>query len=240
MLISLTPRVKSLKIQPVPLRKVIFANNEVYHVLNRGVAQSLIFSSTKEYQRFLNLIDFYRYINPSSSFSYYSRLALKDKEKFLKNLKKKGELAEIFAYCLMPNHFHLLLKQLKNKGIPILLANLQNSYARYFNLKNQRAGPLFQSRFKAVRIQTDEQLLHVSRYIHLNPTSSYLIRIKDLSSYPWSSFPEYLSERESIFINPRFILELAGGKTRYRKFVFNQAEYQRELNKIKHLSLENS
>jgi len=221
----------------MPYRKVVLATNEIYHVLNRSVAQIPIFLSTQEYQRFLQLIDFYRYATPPLSFSHYSRTSLKEKEKFRSNFKEK--LVEIFTYCLMPNHFHLLLKQLKDGGISKMLANLQNGYARFFNLKHQRSGALFQSMFKAVRVENDEQLLHVSRYIHLNPTSSYLIKIKDLPSYQWSSFPEYLEQQPPIFTNPQFILKLAGGKNRYKQFVFDQAEYQRELNKIKHLALEN-
>lgn len=225
----------------MPYRKIIFADGEIYHLLNRGVAQSPIFLSTKEYQRFLSLTNFYHHSSPPLSFSHYLRLSSKDKEKFLKNknLEEKEKLAEILAYCLMPNHFHLLLKQLKNRGISKMLANLQNGYARYFNLKHQRTGHLFQSMFKAVRIETDEQLLHVSRYIHLNPTSSYLVKIKNLASYPWSSLPEYLGEKGAKFLSPDLVLELAGGENRYREFVFDQAEYQRELEKIKHLALEN-
>lgn len=224
----------------MPYRKIVFAAKEIYHILNRGVAQTPIFFSPKEYQRFLDLLDFYRYANPPLSFSRYNRLAQGEREKFIKSLKEKSlVLAEIFAYCLMPNHFHLLLKQIEDKGIPKMLANLQNGYARYFNLKHKRQGPLFQSMFKAVRIETEEQLLHVSRYIHLNPSSSYLVEIKNLPFYFWSSFPEYLGKRSPTFTNPRSVLSLAGGKERYEEFVYNQAEYQRKLNKIKHLMLEN-
>lgn len=223
----------------MPYRRIIFATDEIYHTLNRGVAQAPIFLSPKEYQRFLDLLDFYRYHNSSLCFSHYNRLSQKEKEKFIGELKKRGSLlAEILAYCLMPNHFHLLLKQIEDRGIPKMLANLQNGYARYFNLRHKRLGPLFQSMFKAVRIETEEQLLHVSRYIHLNPSSSYLIRIKNLSSYSWSSFPEYLGKRPFTFVNPGPILNLAGGNKKYEEFVFDQAEYQQELDKIKHLVFE--
>lgn len=93
----------------------------------------------------------------------------------------------------MPNHFHLLLKQTKENGISKLVANFQNSYTRYFNLKNERVGPLFQGVFKALRVKTDEQLIHVSRYIHLNPYSSSVIKsFEELKRYPWSSVEEYL------------------------------------------------
>lgn len=223
----------------MPYRKVFFANGEIYHIINRGVAQQPIFSNRKDYLKFLSLIDFYRYIKPSLSFSHYNRLAKDEKEEFLKNLKKNSQLlVEILTFCLLPNHFHLLLKQLRDKGISIFLRNLQNSYARYFNIKSQRIGPLFQSIFKAVRIETQEQLLHVCRYIHLNPSSSYIIGIKDLENYPWSSLPEYLSQRVPIFTKPEVILKGFKDKNEYKKFIFDQAEYQRELANIKHLILE--
>jgi len=222
----------------MPYRKTILATGEIYHILNRGVAQMPIFSSSREYSRFLELIDFYRYLNPLLSFSHYNRLPKEEKNLFMTNLRKNHRLVEIFAYCLMPNHFHLLLKQFVDKGVSMVLANVQNGYAKYFNLKHQRKGPLVQSMFKAVRIETDEQFLHISRYIHLNPSSSYLLKIDKLLSYPWFSLPEYLEIRTPVFVNSKAILDLAGGKERYRKFVFDQAEYQRELDRIKHLSLE--
>jgi putative transposase len=224
----------------MPYRRIVFASNEIYHLLNRGVAQAPIFLSSKEYSRFLSLTDFYRYANPPLSFSHYIRLPQKEREKLMDDLKRSNSLlVEIFAYCLMPNHFHFLLRQLKEKGVSTMLANLQNSYAKYFNLKHQREGPLFQSMFKAIRIETDGQFLHVSRYIHLNPCTSYLVKIENLSSYPWSSFPEYLGKQPSSFINTKNILGLMGRKKEYQKFVFDQADYQRELDRIKHLSLEN-
>jgi putative transposase len=220
----------------MPYRRIVFTTGEVYHVLNRGIAQAPIFLSPKEYKRFLQLIDYYRFFDLSISFSHFSRLCLKDKKEFKNNLKEKQ--VEIFAFCLMPNHFHLLLRQEKEGGIAKTLSNLQNGYAKYFNIKHKRSGSLFQSMFKAIRIETDEQLLHVSRYIHLNPSSSYLVKIKDLSKYPWSSLLDYLKNKSSSFTNAKLILELAGGRKSYEKFVFAQAEYQRELNKIKHLALE--
>jgi putative transposase len=223
----------------MPYRKVIFANERVYHILNRGVARTPIFLKTREYQRFLDLLDFYRYERPPLSFSHYFRLSSEEKSKFMKDLREKAKLVEIFAYCLMPNHFHLLIRQLQDNGILKVLSNLQDGFVRFFNLRNERKGPLFESVFKAIRIDTDEQLLHVSRYIHLNPSSSYLTTIQNLSAYPWSSFPEYLRERLPIIVNTEIVLGLAGGKKQYEKFVFDQAKYQRDLEKIKHLALEN-
>lgn len=222
----------------MPYRKVVFAKEEIYHVFNQGIAQQQVFFGKRDYSRFLLLLDFYRF-SPKISFSHWYRLEAGKKEKFLSELKKnEPPLVEILAFCLMPNHFHLLLKQLRSGGIPKMVGNLQNSYARYFNTKTKRVGPLFQPMFKAVRIENDEQLTHVSRYIHLNPSSSFLVKIKNLEKYPWSSLQEYLGKRGLDFVKTELISSFFKDINDYKKFVFNQAEYQRELQKIKRVILE--
>ena len=227
----------------MPYRKTVLATGEIYHVLNRGIAQAPIFLSKRDYLRFLSLISFYRFFSPSLSYSHYERLPVEARKEFFEDMEKRHpKLVDIYAYCLMPNHFHLLLKQIFDKAISIMLSNLQNSYAKYFDLKNKRQGALFQSMFKAVLIETDEQFLHVSRYIHLNPNTAFLIEIEKLSSYTWSSFPEYLNARPTSFVTTREILDMLDGSNRcekYRRFVFDQAEYQQKLGRIKHLCLEN-
>jgi len=223
----------------MPLRKTFFADGQYYHVLNRGVAESLIFNKSYDYQRFIKLLNFYRYEKPSLSFSKYNKLPLEQRAEFEKRLQEKGgSKVEIFAYCLMPNHFHILLKQTFDKGTQKFLTNFQNSYAKYYNIKYKRNGPLFQSRFKAKIILTDEVFLHVSRYIHLNPTSSYLASMKELPSYTWSSLPEYFKTSDTSFLNTNFILKMVGGKKEYKKFIYNQVDYQRKLQRIKHILLE--
>lgn len=222
----------------MPYRRVPFVNNEVYHAIARGVAKKPIFTSSNDYHRALSLIDFYRRGTLSLRFSYFKRLYREEKENFLKRLKNKKPVVEILAFCLMPNHIHFLLKQLEKRGIPIFMSNFQNSYAKYFNTKYQRIGPLFQPMFKAVRIETDQQLIHVSRYIHLNPVSAYLIEIEELENYPWSSFGAYLNRKTLEFVNPDLVLSLFESSAKYRQFVYDQADYQRKLERIKHLTLE--
>lgn len=222
----------------MPYRKIVLANNEIYHVVNRSIAQIPIFKGIRDYQRTLEVIDFYRYIKPSLSFSHYKRLPKKEKQIFYENLKKKKHLVGILAFCLMPNHSHFLLRQRQDNGISTFMRNFQNSYARYFNTKYKRAGAVFQAMFKAVRIETDEQLMHVSRYIHLNPVSAYLIEINELKNYPWSSYPIYLGKSKSHFINLDSILFHFKTRSTFEKFVFDQADYQRKLQRIKNLALE--
>ena len=139
----------------------------------------------------------------------------------------------------MPNHFHFLLKQRKDGGITRFLSNFQNSYTRYFNVRHQRTGHLFQGQFKAVRMETDEQLLHVSRYIHLNPYSSYLVKdFKALKDYPWSSLGEYLNLFDHKVSEKQTLLSFFSSVKKFEQFIFNQKDYQRELESIKHLLLE--
>ena len=137
----------------------------------------------------------------------------------------------------MPNHFHFLLRQTEDGGISKFLSNLQNSYTKFFNLSHERDGSLFLDQFKAIRIETDEQLTHVSRYIHLNPHTGYVVKtLEELEIYPWSSFSDYL-QRKSLVVDVDFILNFLG-KQSYKKFVFDQADYQRKLKEIEHLVLE--
>jgi putative transposase len=224
----------------MPGRKVVIATDEVYHVINRGIASQPVFLNTKDYQRAVNTFYFYRNKKTPMRYSKFLELSLDKRQKILKNLNiEKDFLIEIMAYCFMPNHFHFLIRQVVNNGISQFISKFSNSYTRYFNTKRSRNGPLFQGKFKAVRIETDEQLLHVSRYIHLNPYSSFLIKnISDLPNYAYSSFPEYLGRVKINFCSKKDILGQFKNFKAYKKFVFNQADYQRELQTIKHLLLE--
>ncbi len=223
----------------MPYRKTAIVSGEVYHIFNRGIAGAPIFSTTKDFLRFLDLINYYRFRDTPVSFSQFKKIKKEDREKILSNLvKENNPQIEILAFCLMDNHFHFLLKQILDKGIAKFVSNLQNGYAKYFNVKTERYGPLFQPMFKSVRVVKNEQLLHVSRYIHLNPSTGYLVEIKDLEEYPWTSLSSYLKENlEYPFVSTEFILEFMSRK-KYKEFIYDQAEYQRELANIRHLTFE--
>lgn len=199
-----------------------------------------IFSSKATFLRFIEVVEYYQFANTPVSFSDYKKLRVEQREEIFQYLQKENNLhIEILAFCLMDNHYHFLIKQLTENGITTWMSNVQIAYARYFNIKSNRSGPLFQPQFKAVRIETDEQLLHVSRYIHLNPSTGYLVDIDDLPSYHWSSLSCYIEHSCSFsFVKTDLILGMMKKKQTYRDFVFDQANYQRELAKIKHLLLE--
>lgn len=211
----------------MPYRKVPFVNGNYYHIYNRGVAKQIIFKEDKNYTRFLDTLNYYRYDCPKPKFSH------RFKFKHFK-LKTTKLLVEIVAYCLMPNHFHLLVKQVKEGGIEEFLTKLCDSYALYFNIKNKRVGHLFQDTFKAVLVESDAQLMHLSRYVHLNPYIANLIKTPE--SYVWSSYTEYIENKKGL-CQKKIILENFR-EQEYEKFVLDHLEYAKELHKIQHLQLE--
>ena len=148
----------------MPKRKYPLVTNEVYHVFNRSIAKIPIFTSQSEYQRFMNLISFYRFIDTPMRYSHFSNLPTDEKQKVIKELDEKNNLCvELYAFSIMPNHYHFLLKQICDGGISSFVSKVQNSYAKYFNIKNDRSGSLFQEMFKGIRIEDDNQFVHIAR-----------------------------------------------------------------------------
>ncbi len=178
-----------------------FENKIYYHVYNRGNRKQQVFLQDRDYARFLKKVIEY-------------------KERFPVN---------IISYCLMPNHFHLLIQQLATDAISQFLSTLCNSHSRYFNVKYETVGSLYQGRFKAKRVDKDEYLIHLSRYIHLNPVELFAFLGKDtvinqLIAYRWSSFPLYLSGKGNKIVNPQTILNYFSKKDPikdYRDFVLS-------------------
>lgn len=224
----------------MPYRITPFVLGEIYHIFNRSIASQPIFKNQKDYQRITDVINYYRFKKLPLRYSYYNRLPKEQKNQFSQDyLINNKPMLNIVAYCIMPNHFHFLLQPFVINAISDFMRNMQNSYSKYYNTKYERTGSLFQFMFKAVRIETDEQLIHVCRYIHLNPITAYLIEIDKLERYPWSSFKNYLSSNEDYsFVNPSIVLDQFKSRGVYKRFVFDQVDYQRELDKIKHLILE--
>lgn len=223
----------------MPGRLVPLVTDQFYHVFNRGIDHRTTFTNANEFKRAITTLEFYSFSTPPLKLSRFLKLSKEEREKLHERLKtENNKLVEILSFCLMPNHFHFLLKQLQENGISKFLSIFQNSYTRYFNTKNDRDGSLFLDQFKAVLIETDEQLLHVSRYIHLNPLTSYIVKDFDsLSKYLWSSLSEYLNQAPEI-CKLTTVLDFFNSTKEYLKFIEDQVEYQRELHKIRHLLLE--
>lgn len=223
----------------MPGRLYPLVTNEIYHVFNRGIDHRPTFTNTREFQRAIITLKFYQPLSPPIKLSQFLILSKERQQDIWQRLKQQKKLIEFLSFSLMPNHFHFLLRQTARGGISKFMSNSQNSYTRYFNTRHERVGPLFLDQFKAVRIETEEQLIHVSRYIHLNPYSSFLVKsLKELKSYQWSSLPEYLGLTEKNLCEKETILTNFKNPKDYQKFVFDQADYQRELEKIKHLAFD--
>ena len=208
-------------------------NNCVYHVVSRSIAGYKIFNSNSDYSRMVKLLYYYQIQNPPTKFSMFS--LLKGTQKFGFNQyfrtvsKDYKKIVEIIAYCLMPNHIHFVLKQLKERGISIFMSNILNSYTRYFNILHKRKGPLWESRFKHILVTKDEQLLHLTRYIHLNPFSAKLVENPELWKY--SSYLEYIKPNTNKLTYYEDLLEM--NPKSYQRFVNNRKDYQRKLSEIK-------
>ncbi len=223
----------------MPTRYYPFVSDYYYHIFNRGVNKQPIFNGIADFKRATNLLRYYSYEDYPIRFSKFLLLSTDQRKKIWTRLNMSQKYVDIISYCFMPNHFHLLLKQNIDKGISKYLANFQNSYTKYFNRKNDRVGHLFQGQFKAVKIDSEEQLLHVSRYIHLNPFSSGLMdNVNKLSDYNWSSFPEYVSDLQYEICNKELILSNFKSRIAYKEFIFDNAEYQKNLESIKHLNFD--
>ncbi len=214
--------------------------DQIYHVFNRGIAQQSIFLTKQDYQRALQVLVFYSYVGVKIRFSYFKRLSDLQKNDFMDNLRKNGQKQiELLAFCLMPNHIHFLIKEVRARGISTFMSNFQNSYAKYFNVRTARDGSLFKTMFKAKLIKSGDQLIHVVRYIHLNPTTAFILSdIKQLENYPWSSFPTYIGKHNLDIINKDLVLKYFTSTQEFIKFTEDQIGYQRQLDQLKHLLIE--
>jgi len=162
-----------------------FKPNHYYHIFNRGGFKQKIFLEKSDYLTFLDILRYYLLYPKQKSIAKTSKTKLKKAQS--RSVIKPYKL---LAYCLMPNHFHLLLFQtLLSPTLTNLLRKVTVTYAMYFQNKYNHSGALFQGRFKCVRIFSNEQLLYLTKYIHLNPQKS---EGSVLSNYPYSSLPNYL------------------------------------------------
>ncbi len=180
-------------------RNYVFALGEYYHIYNRGTEKRRIFLDKKDYKRFTFLLFI---CNNHSSIEVRNYKNLTSFGKF--NLQRGNTLVDIGAYCLMPNHFHLLLKEKTKGGISLFMQKLTTSYAMYFNIAYERSGSLLQGTFKARPIKEDKYLEYLYAYIHFNPMKLIEPKWKEkitkdnqktkefLSSYVYSSYLDFV------------------------------------------------
>lgn len=208
----------------------LYLEEGYYHIYNRGVEKRKIYLDLQDYGVFLSYLK--EYLSPKNEEALSEKLSdpnigYKEKDSILKLLRRNNFYGEIFlmAYCIMPNHFHLMIKQTSALSIDKFMNSLALRYAIYFNRKYKRIGKLFQDVYKAVFIESDEQLLHLSRYIHQNPLNKNKpikqYTTSDFLSQP-SSYPEYLGQRNSTWVITNTILSYfskTNPKLSYKSFV---------------------
>ncbi|KKR34456.1 MAG: hypothetical protein UT63_C0001G0023 [Candidatus Gottesmanbacteria bacterium GW2011_GWC2_39_8] len=198
--------------------------NGFYHVYNRGVEKRTIFQDHQDYSVFLSYLE--TYLSPKDEESLQkiivsSNSSLKEKDKALKLLKLKNyhKYIELLSYALLPNHFHLLLKQVSPDCLNLFMNSIGTRYGMYFNRKYKRSGVLFQDVYKAVLVETEEQLLHLSRYINQNPALWSGLPINRWKESPFPcTIPEYLSERNTKWINTNYILNHFSKRNEYNSY----------------------
>lgn len=211
-----------------------YVENGYYHIYNRGVDKRTIFQNGQDYGVFLSYLK--TYLLPKDTEGLQRRLLDKDlsavdRDKVLKQLRMNNFNGEILlcAYCLMPNHFHLLIKQKSPTSIDTFMNSLITRYVMYFNRKYKRVGPLFQDVYKAVLVQTDAQLVYLSSYIHRNPVSLNLQGhpLEALEAQP-SSYRDYLGLRKTEWLDTNEILSFFSKnnpRLDYRSFVEQTNDY---------------
>lgn len=205
------------------MRKDKLVSDNIYHVYNRGVEKRSLFVNNQDYLRFINDIVIFNDI----------KLVINPKRR-IRDIKngdhKRKPLVDILAFCLMPNHYHLLLRQRVDGGITEFMRKLGGGYVNYFNLKHQRVGPLFQGKFKSVLIDDESQLTYIPFYIHLNPLDLIATdwrnkgigdskkAIEFLNNYKWSSHSDYVGKSDfSLVLQKGFLSENFGRAPEYIK-----------------------
>lgn len=214
-------------------RRIPLTNEEYYHITSRSIANERAFPSIDYLDRALEIINYYCHSGIPVRYSYFQRMTPKAQADLLTLLKKNR--VEIVSFCLMPTHYHFVMKQAGNEGIKNFIHDFQDSYVKYFNKINSRHGALFQASFKAIRITSEEQFMHTCRYIHLNPYSSGLVKNKEnLLKYKWSSLYHYLGNNAFNFIAEDASRKMFSNKKLFLEFTLDHADYQKTLELLKY------
>ncbi len=232
------------------IEKVKLVNNEIYHIVLRGVGDMSIFKDESDYYRAIFSIYEFNTIKP---------IEIRLQREKRQTIKKHGgltsdtrdPLVEILVFCFIPNHIHLLVRQLKDKGISKFMQKVGTGYAVYFNKKYNWKGHLFQGRFRAVRIKDDAQLFAIFAYIHMNPASlieskwkekgikNFQRVIKFLENYKWSSYQDYIGKKNFPSVTKReFLLETMNGAKGCKEFMKNWVRYKEKRGNFDDISLE--
>src|SRR3989338_619628 len=207
----------------------------IFHVLSRGVDKRKIFLDERDYYRFIHdLFEFNDKEPVNTTFHLFKKQYNVVRRRYIGKEEKKPRklLVKILAFCLMPNHYHLLLEPLVENGIPLFTKKLNGGYSRYFNERYKRTGPLFSGKYKRILISDEAHFIHIPYYIHLNPLdlimplwrnreiADYGKAMKFLKSYRWSSHLDYFGKKNFPSVTQReFLLKFFGGHNEYKNSV---------------------
>lgn len=215
------------------LRDVPFETGEYYHIFNKTIDRRLVFTTPFYIGHFYQLIEYYRSENSIKRFSHYVKLCRSAHSTMALTISEESSWrVHIISYCLMPNHFHFLLKQTCENGISKMFSQVLNAFTRTHNLLHKRHGQIFLSRFQSRHIKSERQLLHVSRYINLNPYTSYVLTDPlALIHNPICSLGEFnLKYKSGIKLcDKSLILNHFKTNENYIRYVLKNAKHQRKL-----------
>lgn len=219
----------------MPRRKIKFVENEIYHICNRGVDKRIIFLDNQDYFRAMHNLYEFNDTAPAMNFYYKSPILTSSSYEFRtrKISRKRETIVEILAFALMPNHYHLLLREVRETGVINFMRKFGIGYAMYFNQKYRRSGALFQGSFKAVHVKKESHFLHLPFYIHANPLDLKFpgwreqnlknpeIAFEFLKKYRWSSFPDYIGIKNFPSVTERsFLTEFIGTPKKFELSTF--------------------
>ena len=212
------------------MRKIRFANKEFYHIFNRGNDRKIIFPAHEDLMRFAQGLEEFNTLEPIGSI--YANNFKKANPSLRSPAPKSDKIVNIVCYCINLNHYHLILEQRIDRGIEKFMHRLGTGYSNFFNKKYRRTGSLFEGRFKAVHIDSNEYLLHLSAYVNLNNQAHQL---KDIACK--SSWPEYSDEEhDQKFCAKDIILNQFQTRAEYKQFaekslvdILEKKELQQEL-----------
>lgn len=203
-----------------------------YHIYNRGVAKQKVYVDEQDFGVFLSYCKTYLLPKDVTALQdvLSSDASSKEKDRALKLLRMNNfaDTIKLHAYCLMPNHFHMLLYQKEADSMDRFMNSLGTRFAMYFNKKYKRVGPIFQGVYKAVRITSEEQLMYLTKYIHRNPDPD---QGKTFQSYPYSSYAAYCGLVKIPWVLRDFIVDIVSQNAKhkqkkYQEFVEERRDYE--------------
>jgi putative transposase len=220
------------------MRKTEFANGEYYHIYNRGVDKRDVFKSCKDYERFLLAMNLLNDERDGLMLEWRDILRVNPRAKlfdFQELSSRRKPWIEINVYCLNPNHYHFILKQLRKNGVRNYMHKLSTSYTNYFNVKNKRSGSLFQGPFKSAHIDSDEYLLYLSAYVNKN---NFIHGYNKNNNWPYSSLREYLGMENNSLVKKDVVMGQFKNVREYEDFLENNALHMRRKKELEKYLLE--